>query len=316
MTLQTEKYIRQARPVDAVKVTDENIKDVAAWCNGLHIPKPGLAGAGENFDQDYVYIASSHPNSTAQTRAFPGDWIIREDFRRFRIITNKQFKNSYERVNKPKGPVPTPKAMPAKKTDPTPEPAGPVQVGAVEVVPGTPPDEGSSLTTGTTKTVHRSAESGEFVTEAVADANPDTTVEETVSINGNELSDEEKALLAEMEAEEAADTNNEKENDVNEQNEQNELGTVEAGPDDLQADALAPTPTDDVVPGDMIDPDQPEQDADGTVQLGVPVESSDEAPSLCGSCGSETVDGVCSKDTDHNVFGTAEQAEPDALPGD
>lgn len=367
MTLQTEKFIRKVRPVEAVKVTEDNIDEVAKWCGGLHIPAPGLAG--ETNKLPYIHVAVNNPRDASDTKAFPDMWIIRVDFRRYLIMNNKRFRGSYESFVKPKAPVPTPKSMPTKRTtdDSAPTPAGPdasqaaapVQVGAVEVVPGTPPDEGSSLTTGT-RTVHRSAESGEFVTEAEADANPATTVEETITDN---YTPEEKAELAALEAEEAATVTGPKlgehdgrttidemiEKDKEDTMNEGEMSSaVEPGADDLVADELAedvkttdPEELDDaeeisdVVPGDMVDPMQPEQDEDGTVQLGVPVEdvglpedehspggADDEpapvAPELCGKCGSLVVDGVCSNDIDHDIFGTAEQAteEPDSLPGD
>lgn len=308
MTLKTEKFIRKVRPVEAVKITEENIIEVATWCGGLHIPAPGLTG--ETNKQDYIHVAVSNPNSPTGNRAFPDSWLVREDFRRYRIVTNKVFKNSYEPLEKPKPAAPKPTAMPAKKISVGPDAsqaAEPVQVGAVEVVPGTAPDEGSPLTTGT--------------------VSPEAIVEETIGDDG--LTDAERVEYAALEAEEAKPKlgENDGRTTVSEMIEKDKEDAVEsehvsdqdaeesATPDDvMHGDAMADAePAEDIVPGDMNDPIQPEADADGTVQLGAPLES----PELCGSCGSVVVDGVCSNDIKHDVFGTAEgSSEPDALPGD
>lgn len=306
MTLKIEKFIRKVRPVEAVKVTQENIREVADWCGGLHIPAPGLSSEPPTT-QDYIHVPVSNPNSPAGNKAFPDMWLVREDFRRYRIVNNKSFKSGYDQIEKPKPAAPKPTA-PIKKPEPT-------QVGAVEVVPGTPPDEGSSLTTGTVPEIDDGFTDAERAEYAALEA------------------EENKPKLGEHDGRrsitEAIKQDNEKEQNVEEMSSE-----VTPDGDDLVADDLAEeseTAEDvqhdempaDVVPGDMNDPEQPEADADGTVQLGVPLEetrdlpSTEVSPELCGSCGSIVVDGVCSKDIDHDIFGTAEGVEePDALPGD
>lgn len=258
MTLQIEKFIRKPKPVDAVQVTRDNMVEVANWVGGLHIPAPGLAG--ETNKEDYVHVPVRSQRDDIPTKAFPGAWVVRENYNFYRIMDEKKFDNMYELQNKPK-PAPSPKEMASKYPKPT-------QVSAQEVVPGTPADEISSLTTGTV---------------------PSET-------------DQEKAEWAALEAEEAAKLNEKEENvDQNEMN-----GAETPSTDDVVADELADEIPAEIVPGDMIDHSQPESDPDGTVQLGVPVEEPIvEAPSLCGSCGSEVVDGVCSADITHDVNGQA-----------
>lgn len=270
MTLQTEKFIRKVRPVEAVKVTEDNLSAVAGWCGGLVVP----AGTIGNSKETYIHVPVRNPRRDSDSQAFVGMWIVKEDFRNCRVVTNKQFRNSYDHLDKPKAPAPKPSVMPKKKVVEV-NPGEPTQVGAVEVVPGTPADEGSSLTTG-------------------------TTVTETIE--------------ADVVADEVALS--EKENNVNEHYTADELAPSDEAV--LVADDLAA----DVVPGDMVDPEQPEEDEDGTVQLGAPVESPVEAgtPELCGECGSQVVSGVCSKDIEHNLFGQAstdaEATLPRILPGD
>jgi hypothetical protein len=290
-TVQTEKFIRKVRPVEAVKVTEDNLSAVAGWCGGLVVPANTIG----NDKATYIHVPVRSPRRETDSKAYIGYWIVKEDFRNCRVVTNKQFRNSYDALEKAKAPAPKPTVMPKKKVAET-TPGEPTQVGAVEVVPGAPADEGSSLTTGTkdTQEVHRSAESGQFVTEEYADANPSTTVEETIEVND------------EAEAEAYANQEEDKVQD----NEMSSAVTPESG--DVVADELA----EGIVPGDMVDPEQPEEDEDGTVQLGAPLDT----PGLCGQCGSEVVSGVCSKDIEHDVFGqasTEEQATaPRILPGD
>lgn len=311
MSVQTEKFIRKVRPVEAVKVTEDNLSEVAGWCGGLVVP----AGTIGNSKETYIHVPVRNPRRDSDSQAFIGMWIVKEDFRNCRVVTNKQFRNSYDPLEKAKSPAPKPTVMAKKKVVEV-NPDSPTQVGAVEVVPGTPADEGSSLTTGTKEHhVNRDASTGEFVSDKFAEANPDTTVTETVS--------DEAAEWAALEAEEAA--NNEKESNVNE-NEMTGAVTPDAG--DVVADELV----EEIAPGDMVDPEQPEEDEDGTVQLGAPLEDNSlsgvedndvvpqETPELCGECGSPVVDGVCSNDIEHDVFGqasTEEQATaPRILPGD
>lgn len=152
--MQTEKFIRKVRPVEAVQVTDDNMAEVAQWCGGLVVPINGLNGGNT---APYIHVAVQSPRRDSDSQAFVGSWIVREDYRNLRVITNKQFKNSYDRLDKARStaaPV-SPKSMPARKTTPVEDPSGltqatpePTQVGAVEVVPGTPAEAGSNLTTG------------------------------------------------------------------------------------------------------------------------------------------------------------------------
>lgn len=327
MSVQTEKFIRKVRPVEAVKVTEDNLSAVAGWCGGLVVP----AGTIGDSKETYIHVPVRNPRRDSDSQAFVGMWIVKEDFRNCRVVTNKQFRNSYDQLEKAKAPAPKPSAMPAKKKVAEPAESGPTQVGAVEVVPGTPADPGSSLTTGTKERhVNRDASSGEFVSDEVAAANPATTVTETIEdvVADADQVAAEAAEWAALEAEEAA--NNQKESNVNE-NEMSGAESVEPG--DVVADELSDAgdlaATDEeideavgVVPGDMIDPEQPEEDEDGTVQLGAPLESSEVetgTPELCGQCGSQVVSGVCSKDIEHDVNGQAstdDQTAPRILPGD
>lgn len=173
MSLNVEKFIRKVRPVEAVQVTMDNLQEVADWCGGLVVPPGSIVG--QNNTEPYVFVNVRNPRNDADKQAFPTMWVIREDFRNNRIVTNKQFKNSYGPVEKRQPAttgVPPQSASAAmrkvgSKVVPTPQ-----QVGAVEVVPGTPaPNDSSGLTTGRkSEVVAEGAPSVENTIEAAAAA--------------------------------------------------------------------------------------------------------------------------------------------------
>lgn len=235
MTLQTEKFIRKVRPVEAVKVTEENLSQIAGWSRGLVVP----AGAIGNAKETYVHVPVANARRDSDSQAFVGMWVIKEDFNRFRVLSNKHFKNTYDAFGKSasngKTPV-TPAAMPKKQPQAT-----PAEDAAVAVVP-TPTD------------LHQER-------------------------------------LDQVEA------NNQKEETVD---------STEFNHDALGENEL------DQPTGEVRDLEQAESDQEAE-QLPQP----NSAPSLCGSCGSPVVDGVCSSDIDHDILGQAPQEEtsPRILPG-
>lgn len=124
-----------------VVVTEENIEEVAAWCNGE---------VGGEDKERFVKVTDKNAISTRQAKAFVDDYILKmsDTGTSFKAFTEKAFKKSYEPI-----------------------------VGSGEklrnrVGPGASDRE-----------VARSARTGKFVSHDEAEANPDTTVVE--SIPGN-----------------------------------------------------------------------------------------------------------------------------------
>jgi hypothetical protein len=287
MTLEIEKVIRKVRPVEAVKVTEDNIAEVAGWCGGLVVPPGHLDNTS---DKPYIHVTVRNPRRTEDSQAKPDMWIVKEDFRSFRVLNGKQYRNSYEAhgTSRPASAAPSPKSMPQRKSEDknrssstTPEPA---QVGAVAVTPGVPTD-GAPQPVPTSPT-------------------PKSGVTEKKENNMQGTPEPSEAQTQDSATETSTD-------DVL------HADATDSG-DSLNADALSTSD------GEARDLSQAEQDADGTEQLGQPesaadadeapvedvADSSDEesaAPSLCGQCGSVTVDGVCSNDTEHDVNGQAQQ---------
>lgn len=129
--IETNKFARRPFYVDAVQVTEDNLNDVATWCQGDVRTTDMPEGAAV---ENYVKVRVHRPLTERQTKAFIGDWVLYAGTG-FKVYTTKAFEKSFEEV-----------------------------------------DEEFDHTN------YRDAETGEFVTEEYAEANPDTTVGETDNI--------------------------------------------------------------------------------------------------------------------------------------
>ena len=90
MTIATQKYLRKPFTVDAVRVTAENIEQVAKWCNGEI--KEGKRGPNT---EKYVSVPVAKPLNERQTMAFKGDWVL-FSAGSFKVYTNRAFEQSFE----------------------------------------------------------------------------------------------------------------------------------------------------------------------------------------------------------------------------
>lgn len=73
--------MRKPFEVDAVKVTEENLEELALWCGGDIRESDGLR---------YIKVNVSFPQSERQTRAFPGDWLLKSG-NQFKVFMDKAF---------------------------------------------------------------------------------------------------------------------------------------------------------------------------------------------------------------------------------
>lgn len=150
MSVKIEKFVRKQFPVDCVQVTAENIEEVAKWCNGtIHETDPEIAEKFKKPVQRWIQVDVQNAMNERQTKAFVDDWVLFAN-RGYKIYTPNAFERNFER--------------PASAPAPTQQ---------EKVFKGT-------ATPATVQKVVRSAVSGEFVSKAEADANPGTTVTETV----------------------------------------------------------------------------------------------------------------------------------------
>ena len=97
MTLPTEFYSRKSFIVEAIQVTEENLQEVAAWCEGevLTTFRP-QKGSDEKESVDFVKVkVINRARNDRQTRAYPGDWLLLSEVG-FKVYTDRAFKNAFE----------------------------------------------------------------------------------------------------------------------------------------------------------------------------------------------------------------------------
>lgn len=121
--MKTHKFARKPFYVDAVRVTEDNINEVAAWCQGEVLTDPE--------EGQYIKVRVHRPLTEDQTKAFIGKWILFAGTG-FKVYTAKAFDKSFEKVKTLtkaqadeagiKVPI-EPKAKPKKKASPKQMPA-------------------------------------------------------------------------------------------------------------------------------------------------------------------------------------------------
>ena len=89
--METTTFSRRPFEVEAIQVTEENIKAVAEWCRGKVLHAQRTAGTIE----PYIKVQTHRPANKKQTMAFIGDWILRAETG-FKIYTDAAMQNSFE----------------------------------------------------------------------------------------------------------------------------------------------------------------------------------------------------------------------------
>lgn len=84
-----QKFQRKPFPVEGVRVTKENMQEVAAWCSGE------IKTSGKKTK--YIFISTHRPMTDRQTQAYVGDWILYAE-RGFKIYTQNAFARNFELV--------------------------------------------------------------------------------------------------------------------------------------------------------------------------------------------------------------------------
>lgn len=84
--LETAPYIHKPNPVTAVKVTAENLEEVADWCGG---------GAYPNNSAPFITV----PALIEFRHAFIGDYVVRDETtRKFYPMAADNFESRYNKV--------------------------------------------------------------------------------------------------------------------------------------------------------------------------------------------------------------------------
>lgn len=122
MSLDIQQFARKPFYVEAVKVTEENLQEVATWVGG-RIKKTNRKGDGL---EPYVKVNVKRPLHDRQKQAFVGDWVLRYETLHgtrtvvtFKVYTNDAFLRNFISVDEhilPMG-VEAAKAMDAGLSD-------------------------------------------------------------------------------------------------------------------------------------------------------------------------------------------------------
>lgn len=86
--LETKSYLRKPFEVTAVRVTGDNIYEVAKWCNGdVHTQSEDGA--------KYIRVRVTNAINEKQTMAFVGDWVLYA-YTGYKVYTDKAFAKSFD----------------------------------------------------------------------------------------------------------------------------------------------------------------------------------------------------------------------------
>lgn len=197
--MQTQKFIRKPFEIEAVQVTEDNMGDVAVWCQGEIETEEGGA--------EFIKVRVHHPLNDRQTKAFVGDWVLYAN-KGFKVYTGKAFKNNFDELSDGPPQLQQGTDGPVEELLTTTEPAdsGLKVIHDVEVAPGvtattvddidnpdaaadaederiesqeTTEDEEEEYDPSDDDVKYRDAITGKYVAPEYAEQNPDTTVAET-----------------------------------------------------------------------------------------------------------------------------------------
>lgn len=91
--MEIKKYVPVAEEVEAVLVNKNNLEEVAKWCGGeVRAPNESVC---------YIAVAKSrHPSygNSLFSKAFIGDFVVKDASGFFRVYDQKQFLKNHEEV--------------------------------------------------------------------------------------------------------------------------------------------------------------------------------------------------------------------------
>lgn len=88
--MKTETFFRIPFPVEAVRVTDENMEDIAKWCGGQ---VESATQSGKTVK--YIKVDVKNPMTERQKKAYIGDWVLYAG-KGWKCYTNKAFHGCFE----------------------------------------------------------------------------------------------------------------------------------------------------------------------------------------------------------------------------
>lgn len=91
MSLEVEDYVRKPFTVQAVRVTADNMEEVAVWCGG------SIQVTDKSPMEKYIKVRVQNPLTTRQTMAFVNDWVLYAG-KGYKVYTPAAFGNSFDKV--------------------------------------------------------------------------------------------------------------------------------------------------------------------------------------------------------------------------
>lgn len=91
--MNVEQYLRKSFPVDAVRVTADNMEEVARWCDGsIH---EDHTDENPSANPHYIKVRVQNPLTERQTRAYDGDWVLYAG-KGYKVYTDRAFRKSFD----------------------------------------------------------------------------------------------------------------------------------------------------------------------------------------------------------------------------
>lgn len=87
--MEIKKLKRKPFDVDAVQVTEENMREVAEWCNGELRTITSGQDAGT-----YIKVKVRYPLNDRQTQAWPSDWVLASQ-KGYKVYTDNAIRHSF-----------------------------------------------------------------------------------------------------------------------------------------------------------------------------------------------------------------------------
>lgn len=88
--MKTQSFQRKPFQVEAIQVTEENLTQVAEWCQGTLETEGDLPGM-----KQLIRVKVKHPLNARQTKAYVGDWVLKAG-EGFKVYNQVAFDKSFE----------------------------------------------------------------------------------------------------------------------------------------------------------------------------------------------------------------------------
>jgi hypothetical protein len=102
-TLKTTRARRKPFDVETVRVTADNMVEVAAWSGGsIHSTIPPQGGLGLKTQvKRFIKIEVPNASSERQKKAYIGDWVLKAENGSIKIYTNEAYHKSFDELGDP-----------------------------------------------------------------------------------------------------------------------------------------------------------------------------------------------------------------------